>query len=48
MRNQIHYIQDQITLAVYHKRPQIDIELLLKRLEETIRIAKRREELPMA
>ncbi len=36
----VHYCQDQVTLASYHKRPQVEIALLLQELREAIKTSK--------
>lgn len=39
-RRNILWLQDNIVLAVHHKRPKDEIDLLLKELRESVQVAK--------
>lgn len=40
LRSRVFYLQDQVTLASFHRRPKPEVDLLLEELKEAIAIAK--------
>lgn len=40
LHDRVLYMQDQVTLASFHHRPQAELDFLLEELKEAIKIAK--------
>lgn len=40
LHSRVFYVHDQVTLAVFHRRPKDEVDLLLEELREAIKVSK--------